>query len=414
MRLSYNLNTESRRHGGFLLRKETGMRKETDGRKETGVGIAEKATTSRRKPLCLCVSVFCLCLSLCLSSCDRRELTYYMESEIGVLADWSASGLDEGEAGHGATTMFFSDADGSHHTSLLMSTREYEEVRLPEGGFHAVIFNRSPEGFGNVTFRGDTYETMQACARQVETRTDPETRAVTRVIVSTPEDLASDVIEGYTVTEAMLGNYSTEEYRNNKRNLLLSRNAGDKDAESGGNYTRGGDTRAEETDPERYLVRLAPLKLTQRIRVKAIVEGVNNVRSAVGLLEGVSEGVSLSTGQPIPGTVTQQFTMADIKYDEGSPFNGTLSGEFNVFGFDRSAPHKLTLKTLLVDNKTVVNQTFDVTARDVAEQDGTLTLYIEIASEKLPDVKPEGDPDSGFDATVDEWGDPIESDIPMN
>lgn len=363
----------------------------------------------RTNPSLSVLLLFCLSLV----SCDRRELTYYMESEIGVSADWGNSELSDEEAVHGATTMFFSAADGYHHKNLLMSMREYEEVRLPVGGYHAVIFNRSTTGFGSVTFLGDTYETLQACARQVETRTDPETRTVTRVIVSTPEDLAVDVEEGYIVTETMLGNYSTEEYQNGK----WKRDAAAKGTKSrgyGSTDTGSGNTRAEETDPERYLIRLAPRKLTQQVRVKAIVEGVSNVRSAIGLLEGVSEGVFLSTGKPTPGTVTQQFTMDNIEYDKGSPFNGTLSGEFNIFGFDRSMPHKLTLKILLVDGKTLVEQTFDVIARDVTGEDGTLTLYIEITSERLPDVKPEGDPDSGFDAKVDEWGDPIDSEVPLH
>lgn len=76
--------------------------------------------------------------------------------------------------------------------------------------------------------------------------------------------------------------------------------------------------------------------------------------------------------------------------------------------------HTLTLKILLVDNKTVVEQTFNVFARNETDEDGTLTFYIEIVTDRLPDVKPEGDPDSGFDATVDEWGDPIDSEVPMN
>lgn len=341
-------------------------------------------------------------LSLCLnfSSCDRRDITYYMESEITVHADWSRSCLPDEESGHGATTWFFSQTAGIENKPLLMGDRTIEDIRLPEGVYHAVIFNRSTTGFGNISFRGDTYDTFEAYARQVETRTDPETRVTTRVIVSTPEELAADVREGYEITEAMLGNYGTQEYQN-------SRNT----RQAGGS---GGNTRAEETDLERYVVRFTPLKLTQRVRVCAVMPGVNNVRSAVGTLDGVSEGVYLSTGQPTPGTVTQQFVMGDIKYNEGSPFDGTLSGEFNVFGFERGAPHKLTLKILLVDNETIVEQAFDVTAREVTEEDGTLTLYIEITSERLPDVKPEGDPDSGFDANVDEWGDPIESELPVN
>ena len=36
-----------------------------------------------------------LFLCLCLSSCERRELTYFEEAEINVEVDWSRSGLSE-------------------------------------------------------------------------------------------------------------------------------------------------------------------------------------------------------------------------------------------------------------------------------------------------------------------------------
>lgn len=333
----------------------------------------------------LCRALFFLML---LAGCDRRDITYYLESELMIEADWSLSQLPDEEQGYGATTLFYNAANGTLFKPLPMGSRENEDVRLPQGCYHAVIFNRSMNSFSNIIFSGsETYETLKACARQVETRTDPETRVTTRVIVSTPEELAGDVAEFRDVTEAMLGNY---------------------------NMPESGNTRAaEDKNPESYIVRLTPQKLTQRVRVRATVPGINNIRSAMGLLNGVSEGVFLSTRLLTTGTVTQQFDMPDIKYDEGSPFNGILTGEFNVFGFDRTTPRKLVLKTLLVDGKTIVEQTFNVTSRDIVEEDGTLTIYIEIVSEKLPDVKPEGNPDSGFDTDVDEWGDPIEEEIPL-
>ena len=195
--------------------------------------------------------------------------------------------MDDEEAAHGATTLFYRAEDGTHHKTLPMNMRDWEDVRLPEGCYHAVIFNRSVTGFSSITFRGDTYETLEACARQVETRTDPETRTITRVIVSTPEDLAVDVSEGFTVTETMLGNYSTEEYLNQKREamkLVIDSRA-----------ARPHPCRRNRSRP--LSGELYPHILTQRIRVKAVVKGVNNIRSAVGLLDGVSEGVRLS----VPG-----------------------------------------------------------------------------------------------------------------
>ena len=46
-------------------------------------------------------------------------------------------------------------------------------------------------------------------------------------------------------------------------------------------------------------------------------------------------------------------------------------------------------------------------------EDGTLLIRIRLTAKKLPEVKPEGVPDSGFDVTVDEWGDPEEEELPV-
>lgn len=59
----------------------------------------------------LCVTLCTLwCISL-FTACDRRELTYYMESEITVEADWSKADLDE-EQEYGATLVIYPQ-DGS-------------------------------------------------------------------------------------------------------------------------------------------------------------------------------------------------------------------------------------------------------------------------------------------------------------
>ena len=352
----------------------------------------------RQKNIRTCFSLSVL-LFLCLSfsSCERREITYYMEAELGIFAEWHASRLEEEEAGFGATAVFFTQ-DTPEPLHVLMGTRDADVVRLPEGTYHAILFNRSPDGFSSIRFRGGTFEEYTAAARQVETRTDPDTRVTTRVIISTPEDLAADVVTGIEVTEAMLGNYGNSE-------VMALR-------------SRGG-VRAEESTRGLYpVVSFVPQKLTRKVKVEIHFEGINNIRSTVARIDGVSESIQLATATPSPATAIQQFPMDGITYDPGSPFNGTLSGEFNVFGFDLENEHTLWLDMLLTDNKTRVEQTLQARARIVGGEDGTdyeTVIYIEVASpEKLPDVKPEGDPDSGFNADVEEWGDPVEEVIPLN
>lgn len=324
-------------------------------------------------------------LCLYISSCDRRDLTYYTEAEFEIRIDWSTAGLDAGESGNGATAVFYPQ-DGSTPKVVLMGDRTYEKVRLPVGRYDVLVFNRSFTDFGSLSFRGDCYRELEAYAHHVETRMNEATRATTRVIVSSPEKLAVAIAEDFEVSDEMLGNYSTSVHNR-------SVSSGGKDGA--------------------FTLTFSPRCLTREVQVKVNVVGLNNVRSAVGVLTGMAESVNLSTGKVPEETVSQQFASDEITFTEGSPFNGTLAGHFNTFGFEVEIPRQLSLKALLVDGKTIVEDTFDITAHELEDEGGTLVLHIEVTAPPIPDVKPEGGSDSGFDADVDDWGDEEESEIQM-
>lgn len=332
-----------------------------------------------------------LCLLLVLlSSCERRDLTYYTEAEFEIRVDWAQSGLDDEEAGNGATAVFYPQ-DGGTPKVVLMGDRSYEKVRLTAGRYDVLVFNRSFTDFGALAFRGELYHEVEAYARHVETRTDPETRATTRVIVHSPEKLAADVIEDFEVTEDMLGNYSSTGTHTSR---VKSKAA-----------------RAEVQDD--FTITLAPQCLTREVKVQVNVFGLHNIRSAIGTLTGVAESVNLSTGKVSVQAVSQQFALDEIAFHEGSLFNGTLTGSFNTFGIETEIPRQLHLKALLVDGKTIIEESFDVTAREMEDESGDLVLYIELTASPIPDVKPDGETDSGFDADVEDWGDEIESEVPL-
>ncbi|MCD8269913.1 MAG: DUF5119 domain-containing protein [Parabacteroides sp.] len=315
------------------------------------------------------------------SSCERRELTYFEEAEINVEVDWSRSGLSE--SGYGATTMFY-PVDGNTPMKVLMGNREQTTVRLREGNYRVLVFNRSQDDFGSISFYGNNFYNFRAEAKQVDTRMDMEMKVETRVIIDAPEELASDTLEYFEVTEDMLGNYKNK-----------NENPGCKSS----------------ADP--YVIRLMPGKLTKKVLVEIYVPDMNNLRSAVGLIGNVCEGVYPGTGQLSEEKVTQQFTFDKMEFAPGSPFDGTISGSCNVFGFDRNLPHLLTLETLLADGKTRTKETFEAEPEYILQENGEILIRIRLTAKKLPDVKPEGVPDSGFDVIVDEWGDPEESEIPL-
>lgn len=337
--------------------------------------------------------VFKLCVALCplwfilFSACDRRELTYYESAEITLIVDWNPSGLaDEEGAARGATAVFY-PTDGGEPQIFLMGNYSQESVRLPEGVYNVILFNRSFTDFSNIAFRGNgRYETLEAYNKRMETRTDGESE--TRTVTGSPEKLASAAVEGFTVTEDMLGNYSQTTY--------------------------GKSTFSAMEGDDRCTLHLVPENRTCEVIAVIRVEGLNNIRSATCRLDGISESVFLSTGKVSGQTVSQEFPLVHPMYDEGSPFNGTLTGTFNVFGIDFTDTHRLHLEAKLVDGKTVFTGDYDdvkVTQKDNGE--GVITIYVEATTDKIPDVEPEGGDGSGFDVDVDSWGDEMNTDVPL-
>ena len=318
-----------------------------------------------------------LLLLLVLCSCERRDITYYMESEISVTADWSRAGLEE-EKEEGATLVIFPQ-DGSQPRVLLTGEREYTTVRLPLGTYDVVLFNRTFTDFNNLLFRGqDAVESLEAYAREVVTR------ASTRVIVSSPDKLAAATIRHFEVTDDMLGNYAP----------AASRAACPAGA---------------------CKMHFTPVPLTRRIQVTLNVKGLQNVREVRCTLYGVPLSVFMNDGHAGEELGGQEFTVGSPAFDQGSFTDGTMKGTLDVFGFDRSFSHSILLRALLVDGKTVIEQTLtDITVEEQTDEIGNITLHIEASVPKtFPDVKPEGGSDSGFDVGVDDWEDDQQVDIPV-
>ena len=339
------------------------------------------------------LGILCILCGMALCSCERRDLTYYEVSEITLTADWSRAGLGEEEKDYGATVIFYPQ-DGSEPKVFLMGERTGDVVRLPEGTYRIVLFNRSFDDFSNLSFRGrEGYETLEAHARKVDTRMDGTGRTETRTIVGPPDALAAATIEGFTVTEDMLGNYSHTDYgRSGKSRMTEKSGVGE----------------------DRYALHFIPKKLTREVIAKIHIKGLNNVRSATCRLDGVAESVFLASGKISPQTVTQEFRLADPQFDEGSPFDGIMTSTFEVFGIRLCDHCSLHLEALLADGKTVFTSDYtDAKVSELENGDGTISVYVELATDKIPDVKPEGGSGSGFDVDVDGWGDEVTTEVPI-
>lgn len=314
-------------------------------------------------------------------SCDRRELIYSSEAEITISADWSQAELSEKEQEYGATVVFY-PTDGSVPVVVLMGDRTQKTVRLKEGHYDAVFFNRSFDDFSNIGFRGQSYLTLEAHVKNMETRNVPSSE---RIIIDSPDELATDCTENFEVNSGMLGNYSPTTVKKGNRNKT-----GNEDG---------------------CHLCFVPRKLTRTITAKIRIKGMNNIRNATCKLDGIAESVFLVSGKSSEKTATQMFKLSNPVYDTDSHTEGILSGIISVFGFDEKIPHNLHLEAELVDGKTTFEENFnDVTVSRIEEGDGTMSIVIDITCENtVPNVKAEGS--SGFDADVDNWEDEGNSDI---
>lgn len=322
------------------------------------------------------LSVLLLVCLFLFSGCDRRELTYSDEAEITLTADWSKAGLSEQEGQYGATAVFY-PTDGSTPITVLMGDRNRKTVRMKEGRYNVVLFNRSFDDFGGIAFRGaDAHHTLEAYAKNAQTKGMDNGKMAT----DSPDELAADYVEEFEVTPDMLGNYEPSATRNTE-------------------------------NPSPCQLFFTPRKLTKEITATIHIKGMNNIRTATCTLGGVPESVFLVSGKPSERVMTQQFELDHPVYLPGSQTEGTMSATFSVFGFDENLPHDLSIKALLVDGKTEFEEDLKEVKVNVSEDsEGFVSITIDVTcGETVPTVKPEGS--SGMDADVDGWDEEENKDI---
>lgn len=315
------------------------------------------------------------------TACEHRDLTYYEAAEITINIDWSKAGLPAEEAAYGATALFY-PAEGGKPKIVLMGNRASSKARMEVGHYRVVVFNRSFDDFGGIAFRGiDSYETAEAYLKDVVDRAN-----ASRVVTESPEALAIGRMADFEVTEEMLGNYGP---------LIVGK-------------------REVTGIAARSMLDLSPQPATQQVELKLDIPGLNNIRAAVCTIDALPQSLKLATGEFSEPAISQQFELGERSYESGSSTNGYMKGSFICFGLASEVPYTLHLKALLVDGKTIFEQTFEsVTIEETPDGGGGTNVQIktETPTDTVPEVKPEDGVEGGFDATVDDWGEEEESDI---
>ncbi len=340
-------------------------------------------------------------LLLVLGSCTHKELCLYHahDARVSVLADWSKFTK---ETPTGMTVMMYPQ-DGGEAVKQHTNTISHATMHLPEGTYNSIIINQSADEFGSMEFKGmDSYGTAAVYTKSTKSSWY-HSKADNEEVAVEPEWLATDRIESLGVTAEMVESTGVQ---------VLSRSSDNGDL----GYVLGSHT---------------PMNIVNTINITVHLKGFQNYLDARASLDGLAAGYIFSTGRPTGTTVTQLIEGWRKEKDRNDPTRGTISATMTCFGLPdghgaTAEENTMTLWLLLADNKpeSMMEFTFKVGDKFVYEYDSdvdvdvnvdlkigmTLELEIEI-EDPLPDVKPENGASSGFDVTVDGWGDVEEIDV---
>ena len=331
------------------------------------------------------IKVVYVLLLMLMVSCTHKELClhYPHRARIRVNVDWSQFPEEEPT---GMTLMTYPASGGTPQT-VLSNTLDHVYVNLEAGDYHTLMFNQSVSEFGAFLFRDmDTWEKAEVVAASVTSRWY-ENRSDR--VVTEPEWLGIDSDGEVEVTPEM--------------------------AETSSVHMGS----APKLVDEYVIATHVPKNIIYTLVVRVNIKGVYNLRSVRAALEGMSEGVLFSTLRRSDEKVTQLLESWKLTVDKEDPTRGYIETSIKCFGLPHSHAGKpeenlFALSLLLVDNKTIVDFPFEVGHEFEKDKDGKLVLYLELdLPDPLPDVKPEGGSSSGFDATVEDWGDEIEHEIEM-
>lgn len=328
--------------------------------------------------------IFILAAVLC--SCEHKELCYSHPhtAKMRIDVDWSQ--FIHKEVPTGMTVMVFPQ-DGTAPITQLSNTTTHVYVNLSQGYYNSIAFNQSVTEFGSLQFRNmNDYETAEVYADTAPTKW--YTKGDERVAAE-PEWFGADRFEMAQVTPEMIEERAHLYAQAQKRST-----------------------------PEYIIGTHTPLNVIYTVNITVHINGIHNLRSARGAMQGMAEGYILSQDQVTAETVTHLVEEWSLTKDPNDYTKGYIKATIQSFGLPsghNGAPerNKFSLSLLLADNSTQLD--FPLQVGDLWDHNPqNMELNLELTlPDPLPDVKPEGGSSGGFDATVEEWGDEIEHEIQM-
>ncbi len=361
--------------------------------------------------------------TLLMGGCQRRPLELVYRSSVRVIVKciWNISVYPDGVKPSGITLYFF--RDGEFYTSMTTANVDSCEVQLPQGQYQMYMISQSPEEFWKMEFENMT--DFDNAATTLRTSTTPNwvsrgTTTPSHSVVENPEILYAGVSNFFEITEEM-----TEEYQTNYRKLKNLRAS-----------AAGARTKAEEDEisyyeelVEYYTIRIPiyPQNVVSQFWVSIYAKNADVLKSVRASTSGMAKTFELTQFTTNNETAIQIIDEWKLSMDDVDNRIGHIDGIITTFGLPNGEvptvlrDSTLNVSTLLIDNTTVKDYTFDVGDKIQVLQPnkGYRALYRLIFGDKdnpaieLPDVGPAQGKESGMDATVSDWEEGETVEIPM-
>lgn len=361
--------------------------------------------------------------TMLLGGCQRRPLELVYRSSVRVIVKciWNVSVYPDGVKPSGITLYFF--RDGEFYTSMTTANVDSCEVQLPEGQYQMYMISQSPEEFWKMEFENMTdYNNAATTLRKTTTPTwvsRGASSSTTPTVVENPEILYAGVSDFFEITEEM-----TEEYQTNYRKLRTLKSAA-------GDMTKAtvDEISHYEELVEYYTIRIPihPQNVVSQFWVSIYAKNADVLKSVRASTSGMAKTFELTQFTTNNETAIQIIDQWKLSMDDPATRVGHIDGIITTFGLPNGEvptekrDSTLNVSTLLIDNATVMDYTFDVGDKiQVLEPNkGYRALYRLIFGSKedpaieLPDVGPVEGKASGMDATVSDWEEGETVEIPM-
>ncbi len=361
--------------------------------------------------------LYIICVCLVTISCERRTLTYSYNPtvEVVVNVDWS----DMSVAPEGLSIYCYPETGESPTIKIVNLTSDEQAamassttINLGVGEYKFLVFNQTPSEFSSINFSGmSSYESAEVYASNTTSRWYVSKSEETLVV--DPDELAAATYHSVEITQEAIDEV-----------LGLREKYIDTD---------------EQIEPY-ATIDLAAAVVIKTTRVTVKLNGINNLSSVRATLYGMATGYNFSTQTSHSDYATHLLESWSIaKYAEDVT-KGEIVAYFTCFGIpgtttetrvlDSSWGGTMHLEMLLVDLSTitetdhVLHDKTTLMYDDVinkSDEDDSTTQYddsdVDISVDvdddiTLDDVMPEGGSSGGFDASVGNWEDEQQVEIP--